>query len=231
MGFAQVSNAAAGLDAATAFYNPGVYSPVRTSETYLEGDLSIPGHAVVADSAGRSICLQSRRRRRRSEQSGPENQERAGDRRAHQHHLLTGEETSFAAIARRQGGILTSDGEDNAGHSKNRAAGALGCAAALLLLGVAPVRAASVLEGLRRHVTMTSTITDNGDHNPYAVVVAPASSGKIQKGDVLIDNFNNSSNLQGTGTNDRRLSTRRPRRLRCSPSCRSNCRNVRAASA
>ena len=80
-----------------------------------------------------------------------------------------------------------------------RAAGAVGCAAAQLLLGVSPVRAASVLEGLRRHVTVTSTVTDNGDLNPYAVVVAPVTSGKIQKGDVLVDNFNNSSNLQGTG--------------------------------
>jgi hypothetical protein len=79
------------------------------------------------------------------------------------------------------------------------AAGALGCAVALLVLGAAPVRAASVLEGLRHHVTMTSTITDNGDLNPYAVVIAPVTSGKIRKGDVLVDNFNNSSNLQGTG--------------------------------
>ncbi len=52
---------------------------------------------------------------------------------------------------------------------------------------------------MRHHTTLTSTITDNGDLNPYAVVVAPASSGKIQKGDVLVDNFNNLSNLQGTG--------------------------------
>jgi len=37
MGFARVSNAASGLDAATAFYNPGVYSPVRTNETFVEG--------------------------------------------------------------------------------------------------------------------------------------------------------------------------------------------------
>ncbi|MGO8832619.1 MAG: hypothetical protein ACLQE9_07365, partial [Roseiarcus sp.] len=79
------------------------------------------------------------------------------------------------------------------------AAGALGCAAALLVLSAPPVRAASVLEGLRRHVTVTSTVTDNGDLNPYAVVVAPVTSGKIQKGDVLVDNFNNQSNLQGTG--------------------------------
>jgi hypothetical protein len=56
------------------------------------------------------------------------------------------------------------------------------------------------LETCRRHVTRTSTIAENGDTNPYAVVVAPVSVGKIHEGDVLIDNFNNLSNLQGTGT-------------------------------
>jgi len=55
------------------------------------------------------------------------------------------------------------------------------------------------LEKIRRHVTRTSTVPDNGDLNPYAVVVAPVSAGKIQKGDVLVTNFNNVSNLQGTG--------------------------------
>jgi hypothetical protein len=58
----------------------------------------------------------------------------------------------------------------------------------------------SYLETVRRHVTRTSTIADNGDTNPYAVVVAPVSAGKIHEGDVLVDNFNNLSNLQGTGT-------------------------------
>ena len=43
-------------------------------------------------------------------------------------------------------------------------------------------------------------MTDNGDLNPYAIIVAPVSAGRIQKDDVLIDNFNNISNLQGTGT-------------------------------
>jgi hypothetical protein len=57
-----------------------------------------------------------------------------------------------------------------------------------------------LLETIHKHVTLTSTVTDNGDLNPYAVVVAPVSAGKIQQGDVLVDNFNNMSNLQGTGT-------------------------------
>jgi hypothetical protein len=56
------------------------------------------------------------------------------------------------------------------------------------------------LETIHRHTTLASTVTDNGDLNPYAVVVAPVSAGKVEKDDVLVDNFNNISNLQGTGT-------------------------------
>jgi hypothetical protein len=75
---------------------------------------------------------------------------------------------------------------------------AIGCLA-LLLSSAAATRAETFLSGLHRHPTLATMVTDNGDLNPYAVVVAPASSGKIQKNDVLVDNFNNSSNLQGTG--------------------------------
>ncbi len=56
------------------------------------------------------------------------------------------------------------------------------------------------LETVHRHVTLTSTVPENGDQNPYAIVVAPISAGKVQKDDVLIDNFNDLSNLQGTGS-------------------------------
>jgi hypothetical protein len=56
------------------------------------------------------------------------------------------------------------------------------------------------LETIRHHRTLTSTVADNGDLNPYAIIVAPVSAGKIQQGDVLVDNFNKVSNLQGTGT-------------------------------
>jgi hypothetical protein len=68
-----------------------------------------------------------------------------------------------------------------------------------------------LLETIHKHITRISTVTDNGDLNPYAVVVAPVSAGKIQKDDVLVDNFNNLSNLQGTGTTivDYNPSTRR----------------------
>ena len=56
------------------------------------------------------------------------------------------------------------------------------------------------LETIHRHQTLTSTVPENGDQNPYAILVAPVSIGKIQKDDVLVDNFNNLSNLQGLGS-------------------------------
>jgi len=56
------------------------------------------------------------------------------------------------------------------------------------------------LETVHKHVTLVNTVPDNGDQNPYALVVAPVSAGSIQKDDVLIDNFNNAANLQGLGS-------------------------------
>ena len=81
---------------------------------------------------------------------------------------------------------------------------AIGGAVALMLataggpaLADAP---AGFLETIHRHVTLTSTVPANGDQNPYAIFAAPVSAGKIQKDDVLIDNFNDRNNLQGLGT-------------------------------
>jgi hypothetical protein len=56
------------------------------------------------------------------------------------------------------------------------------------------------LETIRHHRTLASTVAENGDLNPYAIIVAPVSAGKIHKDDILVDNFNKVSNLQGTGT-------------------------------
>ena len=55
------------------------------------------------------------------------------------------------------------------------------------------------------------------------------SSGKIQKNDVLVDNFNNVSNLQGTGTTivDYNPTTKQ---TSSSPACREIAGNVRAVS-
>jgi hypothetical protein len=48
--------------------------------------------------------------------------------------------------------------------------------------------------------TLASTVPKNGDVSPYGTVVVPRSLGKLVQGDVLVSNFNNSANLQGTGT-------------------------------
>ncbi|AKV02199.1 hypothetical protein AKJ09_08862 [Labilithrix luteola] len=48
-----------------------------------------------------------------------------------------------------------------------------------------------------------STVPENGDVNPYGVAFVPDDfprGGILRKGDVIVSNFNNSGNLQGTGT-------------------------------
>ena len=44
-----------------------------------------------------------------------------------------------------------------------------------------------------------TTVPTNGDLNPYGVAVVPQTTGKLTKGHILVSNFNNSGNLQGTG--------------------------------
>lgn len=56
------------------------------------------------------------------------------------------------------------------------------------------------IERLHGIKTVASTIPANGDVNPYALLVAPVSAGKIVKGDLLVDNFNDKGNDQGTGS-------------------------------
>ncbi len=48
--------------------------------------------------------------------------------------------------------------------------------------------------------TVASTVPGNGDVNPYGVFRVPRTVGLLKRGNILISNFNNSANLQGTGT-------------------------------
>lgn len=48
--------------------------------------------------------------------------------------------------------------------------------------------------------TISSTVPANGDVNPYGVAVVPTTTGSLTAGNILVSNFNNSQNLQGTGT-------------------------------
>ncbi|SOE92905.1 hypothetical protein SAMN05414139_05666 [Burkholderia sp. D7] len=86
---------------------------------------------------------------------------------------------------------------------KSRALSGIASAALLvsgLLSSVAHAAPIGFLETLHKHTTLINTVPSNGDQNPYAIVVAPVSSGTVKQGDVLVGNFNNSANLQGTGS-------------------------------
>ena len=58
----------------------------------------------------------------------------------------------------------------------------------------------SFLAGKTSVTVLGSTTPANGDENPYAVWPVTQTAGTLKAGDVLVDNFNNSSNDQGTGT-------------------------------
>jgi hypothetical protein len=59
---------------------------------------------------------------------------------------------------------------------------------------------ASFIGSLQHTRVIASTVPANGDVNPYGVAVVPRSTGRLHQGDVLVSNFNNAANAQGTGT-------------------------------
>jgi len=66
---------------------------------------------------------------------------------------------------------------------------------------VAPEVASSV--PFLPQISPISTVPTNGDVNPYGVVFVPTgfhTGGMLNPGDILVSNFNNSNNEQGTGT-------------------------------
>jgi hypothetical protein len=80
--------------------------------------------------------------------------------------------------------------------------GAIGSLAVLLIAGSSLAYAGQPKNAAKSHTisTVSSTIPGNGDINPYGVFRVPRSVGRLNRGSILISNFNNSANLQGTGT-------------------------------
>jgi hypothetical protein len=64
---------------------------------------------------------------------------------------------------------------------------------------------------LPEQLRILSTVPPNGDLNPYGVAFVPdgfqSGTGPLRPGQELVSNFNNSSNLQGTGTTIVRVSS------------------------
>ena len=74
--------------------------------------------------------------------------------------------------------------------------------AGLGLLAVVAAGAAADEQAFIPRLVNSSTIPTNGDVNPYGVAFVPEGfpGGALHPGDVLVSNFNNGNNLQGTGT-------------------------------
>jgi hypothetical protein len=77
---------------------------------------------------------------------------------------------------------------------------ALSLSVVVLLLMPAAEAAAPFIESFNHVHTIASTVPHNGDVNPYGVAVVPATNGKLTAGNILVSNFNDSANEQGTGT-------------------------------
>ena len=86
--------------------------------------------------------------------------------------------------------------------ARKRALLALGVIAIGVSLAAQPAaaRQGSFIGGFTDIKTVASTVPANGDVNPYGVAVVPAKKGHLVKGDVLVSNFNDAGNAQGTGT-------------------------------
>jgi DNA-binding beta-propeller fold protein YncE len=57
-----------------------------------------------------------------------------------------------------------------------------------------------VLPPLKTISTIAPTVPVNGDVNPYGMAQVTRTTGNLRAGHILVSNFNNSSNAQGTGT-------------------------------
>ena len=77
------------------------------------------------------------------------------------------------------------------------ASGALATAASA---NASPQSSRPFIAPLHHTRVIASTVPQNGDVNPYGVAVVPRSTGDLRQGDVLVSNFNNKANVQGTGT-------------------------------
>ena len=84
------------------------------------------------------------------------------------------------------------------------------CAPTVLLFGLLAVLATSstaiagdgdnILKNLHTVSTIASTVPANGDVNPYGVARVKRTTGNLTEGHILVSNFNDSANAQGTGT-------------------------------
>jgi sugar lactone lactonase YvrE len=70
-----------------------------------------------------------------------------------------------------------------------------------LVAASASAQSSGAFVGPLHHTSkIASTVPGNGDVNPYGVAVIPSSTGDLSHGNILVSNFNDKGNVQGTGT-------------------------------
>lgn len=85
-------------------------------------------------------------------------------------------------------------------HTLAAAAVSVGALAATQAATSAATTDPPLLTQLTHVNTVGSTVPGNGDVNPYGIVKVRATRGALHAGDLLISNFNDKANQQGTGT-------------------------------
>ncbi len=79
--------------------------------------------------------------------------------------------------------------------------GFIGMTMIFVLLGLTGISQANpILDRLNTITTVASTVPANGDVNPYGVARVEQPVGNLKEGHILVSNFNNSQNQQGTGS-------------------------------
>jgi hypothetical protein len=80
-----------------------------------------------------------------------------------------------------------------------------------------PAAARPFIDRFNAIETLSSAVPKSGpakgDQNPYGVAVVPRSTGKLVRGDVLVSNFNDAKNNQGTGSSIVEISPRGKQRV------------------
>jgi hypothetical protein len=77
----------------------------------------------------------------------------------------------------------------------------------------ATVTTAAFIAPFSTATTLGSTEPANGDVNPYGLVFVPTSVGRLHAGELLVSNFNDKANDQGTGTTIEQMTTTGKRSL------------------
>ena len=77
---------------------------------------------------------------------------------------------------------------------------ALAAVASVLAAAPSVASARPFLHQFNKIKFLATTVPAAGDQNPYGVAVVPRTIGDLRRGEVLVSNFNDSNNKQGTGS-------------------------------